>query len=81
MLGFDILELIRHRRDHFEQQLSATDNTRDLERIRSMIAEYDSLLADAEVLAHEHFHPHAVPKIEDEPSEQWILGDQGQSGG
>lgn len=81
MLATSIMELIRRRRDEFRQRSDEAEDASALERTRSISEEYDSLLTKIEALEDEHSRGRTGPIIQDDPSEQWILGDQGQPGG
>lgn len=76
-----IMELINRRRDAFRERSRLTNDAREAERNSLVADEYDSLIAEIRAsgrLKHDQ-HPH--PKWAEDPSEEWILGDQGQSGG
>jgi hypothetical protein len=85
MLGSVIIELIQRRRDQFRERCCQAVQGGEVERNRSIAEEYDSLIAEIEGVAHSQHGAHhrivPTPKYMDDPSEQWILGDQGQSGG
>jgi hypothetical protein len=84
MLEASILEIINRRRNGFRQRCNLVNDTREAERNFAIAEEYDSLNAEIECLVHSNPDPHGKawsPRVEEEPSEQWILGDQGQPGG
>lgn len=85
MLEPSIMELIYRRRNGFRQRSNLVNDAREAERNFAIAEEYDSLIAEIEALGHSKPDPHAAnaatPRVEEDPSEQWILGDQGQPGG
>jgi hypothetical protein len=86
MLKPSIMELIRRRRDGFRQRSGLLDDARERDRNLRIAEEYDALIAEIERSGYSTHDAHPVGamaagvEIED-PSEQWILGDQGQLGG
>jgi hypothetical protein len=83
MLETSIMELIYRRRNEFRQR--CTKDAREAERNFAIAQEYDALIAEIAALNHPHPDPRAanapMPPVVEDPSEQWILGDQGQLGG
>lgn len=88
MLASDIIEVIERRRARFLEKChfasAANLSEGDLVNLR-ITEEYDSLMAEVEAIRKAKLSPHAPgpamrEDLEDR-SEEWILGDQGQSGG
>lgn len=73
-----MMELIQGRRDAFRQRSRLANDARDAAQSSLIAEEYDSLIAEIHELKH---HQHAEPRWAEDPSEEWILGDQGQLGG
>lgn len=76
-----MIELIQRRRDAFRQQSRLANDAKEAERSSLIAEEYDSLIAEIQASGHLQHDLHPEPKWVDDPSEEWILGDQGQLGG
>lgn len=76
-----ILELIQTRRDAFRQQSRLANDAREAERSALVAEEYDALIAVIQASGRLQHDQHREPKWAEDPSEEWILGDQGQPGG
>ena len=89
MLASSIIEIIERRHARFQEQYRSRSaehsSDADFANPRIIIEEYDALMAEIEGLGTARSSPHSpVPVVleyPDDPSEEWILGDQGQSGG
>jgi len=84
MLEPSIMELINRRRNTFRQRSRLANDAQEAGRNSLIAQEYDALVAEIEDLDHLKSDAHAAhpsPKWADDPSEEWILGDQGQLGG
>ena len=81
MLEASILDLIYQRRNGYRQRSKIQNDVHEAERSISIAEEYDTLIAEIETLGHSRHAKTFKPRIEEDPSEQWILGDQGQLGG
>ncbi len=80
MLAATIMDLIRRRQDEFRGRYASAQPTGSGE-IRFTTTEYESLIGEIQRLCEAHTPVHAGPVVEDDHSEDWILGDQGQCGG
>jgi len=76
-----VMELIERRREAFRQKSRLTNDAREAQRSSWIAEEYDALIAEIQDSGHLKHGPHPAPKCAEDPSEQWILGDQGQLGG
>ncbi|MGD1095434.1 MAG: hypothetical protein ABSB35_26000 [Bryobacteraceae bacterium] len=88
MLASSIIEIIERRHASFLEKChsQSIDNSNEAGLVNPrIIEEYDSLMAEIEGLCKAIPNAHApglvVLEFPEDPSEEWILGDQGQPGG